>query len=122
MFILKLIFHRERPLTPLLAAAKGYSFPSGHALMSVTFYGLLILIVWQSTKPLWVKWPLSITLLSLIIVIGVSRVYLRVHYASDVLAGFSIGLMWLLFSLWILSGIEKYSNRNIVVKEELKNP
>ncbi len=120
MFILKLIFHRDRPLTPLLAAAKGYSFPSGHALMSVTFYGLLILIAWQSTKPLWFKWLISLSLFLLIIIIGVSRVYLRVHYASDVLAGFSIGLMWLVLSLWILGRIEKFSNRNVMVKEKLR--
>ncbi len=116
MFILKLIFHRQRPLTPLLEQAKGFSFPSGHALMSVTFYGLLIVIVWQSLKPIWVKWILSITLFLLIIAIGVSRVYLRVHYASDVLAGFCVGIMWLLLSLLFLSKIEKYSNRNIILK------
>ncbi|MEO8112011.1 MAG: phosphatase PAP2 family protein, partial [Ginsengibacter sp.] len=112
MLVLKLIFHRERPLTPLMAQAKGYSFPSGHALMSVTFYGLLILIVWQSSKPVWLKWLLSVSLFFLIIIIGISRVYLRVHYASDVLAGFCIGLMWLLLSLWILDKIEKYTGRN----------
>ena len=50
MLILKLTFRRDRPLDPLLQAAKGFSFPSGHALMSVTFYGLLILIVWQNIK------------------------------------------------------------------------
>lgn len=118
MFILKLIFHRERPLTPLLAQAKGYSFPSGHALMSVTFYGLLIFIVWQSSKPIWLKWLLSTSLFLLIIIIGISRVYLRVHYASDVLAGFCIGLMWLLLSLVILDKIEKYTGRNIIVQND----
>lgn len=118
MFLLKLIFHRERPLAPLLAQAKGYSFPSGHALMSVTFYGLFIFIVWQSSKPTWFKWLLSMSLFLLIIIIGISRVYLRVHYASDVLAGFCIGLMWLLLSLWILDKIEKYTGQNIVVKKD----
>lgn len=118
MIVLKLIFHRERPLTPLLAQAKGYSFPSGHALMSVTFYGLLIFIVWQSSKPVWVKWFLSALFFLLIIIIGISRVYLRLHYASDVLAGFCIGLMWLLLSLLILDKIEKYTVRNIIVKKD----
>lgn len=112
MFILKLIFRRDRPMNPLLAAAKGFSFPSGHALMSVTFYGLIILIVWQNVKQTWLKWTLSVFLVLLIIVIGLSRVYLRVHYASDVLAGFSVGLVWLLLSLWILSKMEKYNKRN----------
>lgn len=116
MFLLKLMFHRERPLTPLLQAARGFSFPSGHALMSVTFYGLLIFIVWQNITQVWFRWLLSIMLGLLILTIGLSRVYLRVHYASDVLAGFCVGIVWLLLSLWILDRIEKYSNKKIVVK------
>jgi len=112
MFILKLIFRRDRPASPLLQAAKGFSFPSGHALMSVTFYGLLVLIVWQNVRQTWLKWALSVLLVLLILAIGLSRIYLRVHYASDVLAGFAVGLVWLLLSLWILSKVEKYSKRN----------
>ncbi len=116
MFLLKLLFHRERPLTPLLRAAKGFSFPSGHALMSVTFYGLLILIAWQNIKQTWLRWAVSIILFLLILTIGLSRIYLRVHYASDVLAGFCVGIVWLLLSLLILNKIEKYSNKKIAVK------
>lgn len=113
MFILKTIFHRNRPLTPLLEAAKGYSFPSGHATMSITFYGLLIFLVWQNENKIWVKWAFTILLVLLINFIGVSRVYLRVHYASDVLAGFCVGLMWLLLSLWLLKKIETFSRRKV---------
>ena len=113
MFILKLIFHRDRPLIPLLETAKGYSFPSGHATMSITFYGLLIYLVWQNKMSKWIKWTLTILLVLLINFIGVSRVYLRVHYASDVLAGFCVGLMWLLLSLWILNKIEMFSSRKV---------
>jgi len=113
MFLLKLIFHRDRPLTPLLEAANGYSFPSGHALMSITFYGLIIFLVWRNKKVEWVKWIWTILLVLLIIFIGVSRVYLRVHYASDVLAGFCVGLMWLLISLWVLRKIESYSRKKV---------
>jgi Membrane-associated phospholipid phosphatase len=113
MFLLKLIFHRNRPLTPLLEAARGYSFPSGHALMSITFYGLIIFLVWQNEKNVWAKWLLTMLLVLLIISIGVSRVYLRVHYASDVLAGFCVGLMWLLLSLWLLNKIEMFSRKKV---------
>ena len=116
MFILKLIFHRERPITPLLKAAKGFSFPSGHALMSVTFYGLLIFIALQNIKNLWLRWIISTIGILLILTIGLSRVYLRVHYASDVLAGFCVGVVWLILSLWILGKIEKYSSKKIIVK------
>ena len=126
MLILKLTFRRDRPLDPLLQAAKGFSFPSGHALMSVTFYGLLILIVWQNIKKAWLRWTLSVFLILLIVAIGLSRVYLRVHYASDVLGGFTVGLVWLLLSLWILSRVEKSSKRNITsnalaIKHDLEN-
>ena len=113
MFFLKIIFHRDRPLSPLLQAAQGYSFPSGHATMSITFYGLIIFLVWQNIKNVLLKWILTILLILLIIFIGISRVYLRVHYASDVLAGFCIGLMWLFLSLWILKRIETYSRRKV---------
>lgn len=115
---LKNFFQRDRPLIPLLEAARGYSFPSGHATMSITFYGLLIFLVWLNIKNVWLKWLLTILLTLLIAFIGISRVYLRVHYTSDVLAGFSIGLMWLLLSLWILGKLETYSRRKVQVLEE----
>jgi undecaprenyl-diphosphatase len=113
MFTLKFIFRRDRPLTPLLAVAKGYSFPSGHAMISFTFYGLLIYLVWKNVKTKWVRLTVSIMLGLLIFVIGVSRIYLRVHYASDVLAGFCVGCMWLLLSLWILRKIENFNLRKV---------
>lgn len=113
MFVLKLIFHRDRPLSPLLEAARGYSFPSGHATMSITFYGLMIFIVWHYIKQSWLKWSLTIILVFLVIFIGISRVYLRVHYASDVLAGFCVGLMWLLLSLWVLQKMENFSRKKV---------
>lgn len=113
MFSLKFVFHRNRPLTPLMKEAMGFSFPSGHALISSTFYGLLIYIVWQNVKNKFLKWLLMIIFLLLIFLIGLSRVYLRVHYASDVIAGFCIGIMWLLLALWILSKIEKFSGKKV---------
>ncbi len=122
MTLLKLIFQRDRPLTPLLQAAKGFSFPSGHALMSITFYGLLIYMVWRSIKNKTLKWAMMIALFLLIISIGLSRVYLRVHYASDVLAGFCVGILWLIMSLWILMKIEKYSGRKVDPIVQTKNP
>lgn len=121
MFVLKYIFHRDRPITPLLDAAKGFSFPSGHAMMSFTFYGLLIVIGWQHIKNGWLKWIFTLILSLLIFAIGLSRVYLRVHYASDVLAGFCVGCMWLLLSLWILGKMEFFSRKKVdtIMKQEL---
>jgi len=108
MLLLKQLFQRKRPLSPLLKAAKGLSFPSGHAIMAVTFYGLLIYILQHSITIDWLKWFVTVLVIVLIILIGFSRVYLRVHYASDVAAGFIIGLLWLLISLAVLKWLEGY--------------
>jgi undecaprenyl-diphosphatase len=108
MLLLKQLFQRKRPLSPLLKAAKGLSFPSGHAIMAVTFYGLAIYILQHSITIDWLKWFLTFLVAGLIILIGFSRVYLRVHYASDVAAGFIIGLLWLLISLTVLKWLEGY--------------
>jgi membrane-associated phospholipid phosphatase len=121
MFALKNFFNRPRPNIPLLFEAKGMSFPSGHALMSVTFYGLLIYIIFKTYRDKDWKWvPISL-LIILIIIIGLSRIYLRVHYASDVLAGYCIGFLWLVFAIWLLNKIEKYSRHelNKVVEQPL---
>ena len=108
LLLLKQLFQRKRPLSPLLKAAKGLSFPSGHAIMAVTFYGLLIYILQHSITIDWLKWFVTILITALIVLIGFSRVYLRVHYASDVAAGFIIGLLWLLLSLAVLKLLEGY--------------
>ncbi|HVX24951.1 MAG TPA: phosphatase PAP2 family protein [Parafilimonas sp.] len=89
-------------------AAKGLSFPSGHAIMSVTFYGLLIYIIAQTIKQKPLKWSLIISLCIFVQLIGFSRVYLRVHYASDVAVGYITGLLWLFISLNILKQLEHY--------------
>jgi membrane-associated phospholipid phosphatase len=112
MLLLKTLFQRKRPLSPLLKAAKGLSFPSGHAIMAVTFYGLLLYILLHSTDIAWLQYLLAVLLILLIILIGFSRVYLRVHYASDVLAGFIIGLLWLWISLTVLNNLEQYVKAN----------
>ena len=111
MFLLKGLFKRKRPLLPLLHPAKGLSFPSGHAIMGVTFYGLLIYIISKTIKKRGIKVPLIILLLGFILLIGFSRVYLRLHYASDVVIGYIIGTMWLFTSLEALKRIEIY-NKN----------
>jgi len=113
MFGLKHLFARTRPEGQLLEAAQNFSFPSGHALMSVTFYGLLAYIVWHSVKNTGLKWTLIILLILWIMLIGISRLYLRRHYYSDVMAGFAMGFLWLVISLKVIRQLEKYSKRNL---------
>ena len=113
MFLLKTIFGRHRPDIPLLKVAQGLSFPSGHAFMSVTFYGLLIYIVWNTVERVWLKWVFAILLFLLILMIGFTRIYLRVHYPSDVFAGFATGFLWLAISLLIIRRIERFSRKEV---------
>ena len=108
-FALKYLFMRKRPEAPLLFEAEGYSFPSGHAVMSVTFYGLLIYIITQSVANKALRWTINSLLVILILLIAFSRVYLRVHYVSDVVVGLIVGLTWLLISLYILKRIEEFN-------------
>ena len=115
MFLLKGLFKRKRPVSPLLHPARGLSFPSGHAIMGVTFYGLLIYIISATIKEGKVKVPLIIFLLVFIQLIGFSRVYLRLHYASDVVIGYLIGTMWLLTSLEALKRLESYNKNRYTI-------
>jgi undecaprenyl-diphosphatase len=113
MLVLKQFFHRERPLVPLLEAAQGMSFPSGHSLMSATFYGLLIYLVWRNIQNAAAKWILTILLVLLIFFIGLSRIYLRVHYPTDVIAGLSLGFVWLVLSITILNKMEAIGKKEV---------
>ena len=109
MIGLKFFFNRPRPLIPLLKEVPGLSFPSGHAFMGLSFFGLLIYIVYRDVRSKWLKWSIIISLAGLIFMVGLSRVYLRVHYASDVIGGFCFGILSLIILLWLLRKIEKYN-------------
>lgn len=102
--IIKNIIRRVRPDHLRLIKQGGYSFPSGHAMISIAVYGFLIYWVWNNIKNKIVKILLTIILLFIIIGIGLSRIYVGVHYPSDVLAGYvlSLGLL-----LTVISNIDK---------------
>lgn len=95
--LLKQLFHRVRPDDILSLVAPGsFSFPSGHAMSGMVFYGLLIVLFSHRLKNKPVKYCLTGFLCLLILFIGVSRVYLGVHYPTDILAGWSVGLCLLI--------------------------
>jgi membrane-associated phospholipid phosphatase len=109
MSLLKNLFHRLRPDNPLVPGITNFSFPSGHAFMSAAFYGLLI---WWAASTIKNKWQRRIVisfLLLLILIIGFSRIYLRVHYATDVIVGFCIGFVCLIVSLTIIDRLKEKS-------------
>jgi len=111
--LLKFLFNRERPIIPHLVTSHGLSFPSGHAMISASFYGLLIYLVWKHVAHPVLRWSLMVFFLAFILTIGFSRVYLHVHYASDVLAGFAAGVLWVMIAIYCLKKLERYSRRHI---------
>lgn len=90
--IIKFIIRRERPDHLRLFRSFGYSYPSGHSMISVAVYGFLIYYVYKKVKNIYLKIFLIIILTLLIISIGLSRIYLGVHYPSDVLGGFLLAI------------------------------
>ena len=102
LFTVKHIFRRERPADPLLHSVAGYSFPSGHSFFAFTFFGLLIYIVADLKMPRSRKWMLSILFFLIACLVAISRVYLRVHYTSDIIGGFLLSILWLSVSFWVL--------------------
>ena len=101
--ILKHIICRPRPNHLRLIVENGYSFPSGHAMISICLYGLLIYLINKKIKNKILKVLLTIILILLILGIGISRIYVGVHYPSDVLAGYLLSLSILIFSITIVN-------------------
>ena len=108
--IFKFILQRPRPTENRIINENGYSFPSGHSMISMAFYGFLIYLIYKYVKNKKLKY-ISITLISvLIIFIGISRIYLGVHYTSDVLAGFLFSISYLI--IYVLIANNKVLNKN----------
>ena len=103
--LLKAILQRPRPTEYRIVEETGYSFPSGHSMVSMAFYGYLIYLIYKYVKNKYIKW-ISIVLLSILVCsIGISRIYLGVHYTSDVLGGFLISMSYLVI---YISAVSKF--------------
>ncbi|MFC0274975.1 phosphatase PAP2 family protein [Metabacillus herbersteinensis] len=97
---LKLLFHRARPDLHRLIEASNYSFPSGHATNAFALYGILTFLLWRHIPSRLGRTILIILSVFMIFAIGMSRIYLGVHYPSDVIAGYFISAFWLTFLIW----------------------
>lgn len=94
--IFKNVFRRERPLYSLIDKPIDFSFPSGHTMCSLAFYGLIIYFVNKYVKNKILKYVVEIVCVFIIILVAFSRIYLNVHYFSDVICGAILGMVCLL--------------------------
>ncbi len=105
--LLKVLVHRPRPQGSRLVEAPGLSFPSGHSMAAMAFYGYGIWLVRCGVCGLPFGAAIEVALACVILAVGVSRVYLGVHYVSDVLGGFCLSFIWLILFVrlgpWILT-------------------
>lgn len=94
---LKEMFQRIRPDIHPIITEQGYSFPSGHSMGSLIFYGSLAILLFQANDSKIVRFSGVAAAILFIIWIGLSRIYLGVHFPSDVIGGYTAGIIWLLF-------------------------
>lgn len=104
--IIKFIMQRPRPTEFRIIEETGYSFPSGHSMVSLAFYGYLIYLIYRYIKNKYIKWPLIVLLSILICLIGISRIYLGVHYTSDVLGGFLLSISYLVVYISLIKNLK----------------
>lgn len=110
--VLKLFFNRPRPHVIVWGTnAVSSSFPSGHAMSATIVYSTVAYLAARLARKMWQRWAVMIFAAVIIMLISLSRLYLGVHYPSDVLAGSVVGLAWAAFCMATLEGIQKLSQR-----------
>lgn len=109
--VLKRVFNRARPTLDHLVTVNTLSYPSGHSMSAMAFYGFLIYLCLRYKMRAWLKSLLVIVLVMIVLSIGVSRIYLGVHFPSDVAAGFVGGLIWVAFCAVVFNVFELLRKR-----------
>ena len=105
--IFKNVIMRERPVISLIEKPSDFSFPSGHTMCSIAFYGFVVYLLLKNVKNYFLKWLIIFIFAMLVIFIGISRIYLNVHYFTDVIAGLILGSICLLMIINIYNKNEK---------------
>lgn len=116
--IIKVIVHRPRPpVENFLISQGGFSFPSGHSCSGLVFYGLFAYLLFHTAVDKTVHKVLGISFIALFLVIGVSRIYIGVHYPTDVLGGWSLGLAILTTAIWVLNKLESKKKKESIQED-----
>ena len=117
--VLKLAYNRPRPsIVEAVTDVYSASFPSGHAMSSMVVFSCVAYLVGRLEPKRSVKYTLWIFAAVLIIAVGISRMYLGVHYPSDVIAGYAAGLAWLGFVIATMKALQYFARRRPETHEE----
>lgn len=108
---LKRAINRARPDADHLVVVETLSYPSGHAMSAMAFYGFLIYLLFKIKMATWLRITLFFIFTFMILSIGLSRIYLGVHYPSDVAGGFIAGLIWVAFCITLFNIIDLLRQR-----------
>ena len=114
--LLKLAFTRPRPDILRLIAETDFSFPSGHAMINMALYGAIVILAWRFLQTKRMKIAITAGLTILVFAIGFTRVYLGVHYITDVIAGWCLGLAFAVGVILVFDEIKRKSRCNEVGK------
>lgn len=109
---LKEFFQRARPsIENMMISVETLSYPSGHAMCAMSYYGFLAYLIFHIRMKKYLRWTIFSLLVFLIAAIGISRVYLGAHYASDVVAGYIAGVIWLMFCIVLFTILSMHQKR-----------
>ncbi|RTE09226.1 phosphatase PAP2 family protein [Paenibacillus whitsoniae] len=105
--VLKTAYHRSRPMIHRIIEANGFSYPSGHSMTAFSLYGVLAFLLWRHIKTSSSRITLVVLSSLMVLLIGVSRIYLGVHYPTDVLGGFLASGCWLTVAIWFYQWLQE---------------
>src|SRR5207244_443099 len=98
--LFKVVFHRARPtFTDPVTTAQGFSFPSGHSMGAMVFFGLMAYFLIRDNEKLSIRVIIGLIFVATVLLVGFSRIYLGVHFPSDVVAGYAAGIAWLALTI-----------------------
>ncbi|UJF35681.1 phosphatase PAP2 family protein [Paenibacillus hexagrammi] len=106
--ILKMIFHRERPSLHRLISETGFSFPSGHSMEAFTLYAAIAFLLWRHIPTRTGRTVVIVACIGMVLMIGISRIYLGVHYPSDVMGAYLASGFWYGFTIWFYQWYMEY--------------
>ncbi|OIK15655.1 phosphatase PAP2 family protein [Bacillus sp. MUM 116] len=116
--LLKHFFHRARPNLHRLIEISGYSFPSGHAMSTFALYGIIAFLLWRHISSRMGRTILIIISCFMILAIGISRIYLGVHYPSDIIGGYFASGFWLAAAIWFFQFYKEKSFNRMHIHNE----